>query len=145
MGVLISERRKHELRQKCIRAIRTKRVLKALDHPAVHILAHPTGRQINRREPYPIDLEEVFHAAKEHDVATELNAQPDRLDLNDVHVYRARELGLKIVINTDAHSIDQLRFMSYGIDQARRGWLEKRHVLNTMTPKQLEKWLRRRR
>lgn len=123
----------------------TKRVLKALAHPRVHILAHPTGRQINRRDPFAIDLEEVFQAAKEHDVALELNAQPDRLDLNDVHVYRARELGVKIVINTDAHSVEQLRFMRYGIDQARRGWLEKGHVLNAMPWGKLQKWLRRRR
>jgi DNA polymerase (family 10) len=75
----------------------------------------------------------------------EINAQPERLDLNDVQIRRARELGLKIAINTDAHGTDQLRFMSYGIDQARRGWLEKRHVVNTMTWPQIEKWLKQRR
>jgi DNA polymerase (family 10) len=123
----------------------TKRVLKALAHPAVTILAHPTGRLINHREPSAIDLEEIFHAAKENDIAIELNAQPDRLDLNDLHLFRAREIGAKIAINTDAHSTEQLRFMKYGIDQARRGWLEKRHVLNTMTQSQLESWLRQRR
>jgi DNA polymerase (family 10) len=123
----------------------TKRVLKALAHPAINILAHPTSRLINQREPFAIDLEEVFHAAKENNVAIELNAQPDRLDVNDVHAYRAREIGVKIAINTDAHSTEQLRFMSYGVDQARRGWLEKRHVLNTMTHPQLEIWLKQRR
>ena len=123
----------------------TKRVLKALAHPAVTILAHPTGRLINHREPFAIDLEEIFHAAIENDVAVELNAQPDRLDLNDLHVFRAREIGVKIAINTDAHSTEQLRFMRYGIDQARRGWLEKRHVLNAMTQPQLESWLKQRR
>ena len=123
----------------------TKRVLKALAHPAVTILAHPTGRLINHREPFAIDLEEIFHAAKENDVAVELNAQPDRLDLSDLHVFRAREIGVKITINTDAHSTEQLRFMRYGIDQARRGWLEKRHVLNAMTQPQLESWLKQRR
>ncbi|MBI2532183.1 MAG: DNA polymerase/3'-5' exonuclease PolX, partial [Deltaproteobacteria bacterium] len=102
----------------------TKRVLTALAHPAVTILAHPTGRLINRREPFAIDLEQIFHAAKENDIAIELNAQPDRLDLNDLHLFRAREIGVKIAINTDAHSTGQLRFMRYGIDQARRGWLE---------------------
>ena len=111
----------------------TNRVLKALANPALTILAHPTGRLINEREPCAIDLEQVFHAAKEHDVAVELNAQPDRLDLNDVHLLRASEIGVKIAINTDAHSSEQLRFMNYGIDQARRGWLEKRHVINTMS------------
>jgi DNA polymerase (family 10) len=78
-------------------------------------------------------------------VAVELNAQPDRLDLNDLHVFRAREIGVKIAINTDAHSTEQLRFMRYGIDQARRGWLEKRHVVNAMTQPQLESWLKQRR
>jgi DNA polymerase (family X) len=123
----------------------TKRVLKALSHPAVDILAHPTGRLLNKRQPVEIDLEDVFHAAKERDVALEIDAQPQRLDLNDVHVYRARELGVKIVINSDAHSVDQLRFMRYGVDQARRGWLEKRHVVNTMPWPDFQRWLRRRR
>jgi DNA polymerase (family 10) len=122
----------------------TRRVLKALAHPALTMLAHPTGRLINEREPFAIDLEQILHAAKDHDVAVELNAQPERLDLNDVHVLRAREIGVKIVINTDAHSTDQLRFMTYGVDQARRGWLESRHVLNTMTGARLESWLKRR-
>jgi DNA polymerase (family 10) len=123
----------------------TRRVVKALAHPFVDILAHPTGRLINRREPFAIDLEQVFYAAKENDVAVELNAQPDRLDLNDVHVHRAGEIGVKIAINTDAHSVEQLRFMGYGIDQARRGWLQKHHVLNTMPLLDLKRWLKRRR
>jgi DNA polymerase (family 10) len=123
----------------------TKRVLKALAHPAVNILAHPTGRLINQREPFAIDLEQIFHAAKEHDMAVELNAQPDRLDLNDRHLLRAREIGVKIAINTDAHSAEQLHFIRYGIDQARRGWLEKRQVLNAMAQPQLENWLKQRR
>jgi DNA polymerase (family 10) len=123
----------------------TKRVVKALAHPAVTILAHPTGRLINDREPFAIDLEEVFRAAKASGVAIELNGQPQRLDLNDVYVHRAMELGIKISINTDAHATEQLKFMRYAVDQARRGWLEKRHVLNTMTWPQLEKWLKQRR
>jgi DNA polymerase (family 10) len=122
----------------------TRRILRALDHPAVDILAHPTGRQINRRQPFSVDLDQVFHAAKQHDVALELNAQPERLDLSDVNVRWARELGIKIAIGTDAHSTDQLTYMRYGVDQARRGWLEKQHVLNTMTWVQLSKWLNRR-
>jgi DNA polymerase (family 10) len=123
----------------------TRRVLKGLSHPAVTILAHPTGRLIDQREPCAIDLEEIFHVAKENDVAVELNAQPDRLDLNDVHLLRAREIGVKIAINTDAHNTEQLHFIRYGIDQARRGWLEKSQVLNTLTRPQLEIWLRQRR
>jgi len=123
----------------------TKRVLKALANPAVKILAHPTGRLINQREPFTIDLEEIFHAAKENDIAVELDAQPDRLDLNDLHLLRAREIGVKIAIDTDAHSAEQLHFIRYGIDQARRGWLEKRHVINALALPQFNKWLKQRR
>ena len=123
----------------------TQRVLKALAHPTVDILAHPTGRLINEREPFAIDLEQIFHAAKEYNVAVELNAQPDRFDLNDLRLFRAREIGVKITINTDAHNAEQLRFVKYGIDQARRGWLEKHHVVNTMTGAQLQSWLKQRR
>lgn len=123
----------------------TQRVLKAIAHAAVTILAHPTGRLINQREPFAIDLEQIFHAAKQRNVAVELNAQPDRLDLNDLHLLRAREIGVKIAVNTDAHSAGQLHFIRYGIDQARRGWLEKRHVLNAMTGPQFEAWLKQRR
>jgi DNA polymerase (family 10) len=123
----------------------TKRVLKALSHPAVDILAHPTGRQLNKRQPMEIDLEDVFHAAKEHDVALEIDAQPQRLDLNDVHVHRARELGVTLAIDSDAHSVDHLRFMRYGVDQARRGWLENSQVLNTLTWPEFQRWLKRRR
>jgi DNA polymerase (family X) len=122
----------------------TRRILKAIAHPAVDILAHPTERLLNKREPMAVDLEAVLQAAKEHDVAVELNAQPDRLDLNDVQVYRARELGVKVAINSDAHSTENLRFMRYGVDQARRGWLEKRDVLNTMSWQEFRRWLRRR-
>jgi DNA polymerase (family 10) len=123
----------------------TKRVLRALSHPAVDILAHPTGRLLNKRQPMAIDLEDVFHAATERDVALEIDAQPQRLDLNDVHVHRARELGVPIVIDSDAHSVDHLRFMRYGVDQARRGWLEKQHVLNTLKWSDFQRWLKRRR
>lgn len=119
----------------------TARLVKAVSHPAVHVLAHPTGRRINVREPYDVDLEEVLEAAKEHGVAVELNANPERLDLSDVHVYRARELGVPVVISTDAHNPDSLRYMRYGVDQARRGWLEKRDVLNTRTLGRIRKWL----
>jgi DNA polymerase (family 10) len=122
----------------------TRRILEALSHPAVDMLAHPTGRLINERDPIKLDLEAVFASAKEHDVALELNAQPDRLDLNDIQVHRAREIGVKIVINTDAHHTSQLALMKHGIDQARRGWLEKGDVVNTWTWPKLRKWLHRR-
>jgi len=132
-------------RMQMTRAQATERIIRGISHPSVHILAHPTGRIINEREGYPLDLEAVLSAAKEHGVAVELNAQPNRLDLNDVQVRRARELGVRVAIDTDSHSTQTLHFMSYGVDQARRGWLEKRDVLNCMTWNQLEKWLKRRR
>ena len=121
----------------------TQRVLKALAHPAVDIFAHPTARLINKRPPIAVDLEAVFQAAKEHDVALEVNAQPDRLDLSDVHVQHARELGVKLIINSDAHSVEGLRLMRYGVDQARRGWLEKTQVVNTLPWPQFHQWLQR--
>jgi DNA polymerase (family 10) len=121
----------------------TRRIVKALSNPAVDVLGHPTGREINRREPYDVDLEEILEAAKENRVAVELDSHPERLDLNDVHLHRARELGLKVAINSDAHTTDQLRFVSYGVDQARRGWLEEGDVLNAMAWSELKKWLNR--
>ena len=123
----------------------TQRILKALAHPAVEILAHPAGRRIRKRKPIAVDLETVFHAAKEYDVALELTAQPQRPTWSDAQVYRARELGVRIAISTAAHSVDQLHCMSYGVDQARRGWLEREHVLNALSWAQLQQWLKRRR
>lgn len=109
----------------------TKRVTRAMRHPRAGVLAHPTGRLINRREPYPLDVEEVVKVAADHGVMLELNAQPDRLDLRDYHLQMAREAGVKVVISTDAHRVAELDFMRYGVDQARRGWLEKENVANT--------------
>lgn len=111
-------------------AEQTKRILKAIGHPRVHILAHPTGRLINRRDPFAFDLDEVLHAASEHGVAVELNAHPHRLDLKDSHLIRARELEVPIVISTDAHHTGDLDYIHYGVEQARRAGLGARHVLN---------------
>jgi DNA polymerase (family 10) len=110
----------------------TARVLRALEHPEVNILAHPTGRLINRRKPISLDVEAVLRRAAELGVAVELNAQPDRLDLKDSHLVLARELGCRIVISTDAHRVAELGTMRCGVDQARRAGLEARHVLNTL-------------
>ena len=121
----------------------TARILKAISTGLLHVFGHPTGRLINRRPPYQVDLEAVFAAAKEHRVAVELNAHPDRLDLSDIYVKRAKELGLTITINTDAHSPADLRVMKFGVFTARRGWLEKADVLNTKSPSALQTWLRR--
>jgi len=121
----------------------TDRVLKAMGHPTVDILGHPTGRQINRRDPIALDVEAVLEAAAELSVAVELNANPRRLDLNEAHVHRAKELGVPVVISTDAHSPAGLDDMRFGVDQARRAWLEPKDVLNTRSAKQLRKWLAR--
>jgi DNA polymerase (family 10) len=102
----------------------TDRILNALQHPEVNILAHPTGRQLNRRDPMTFDLDAVLACAADRQVAVELNAHPDRLDLSDVQLMRAHELGCSIVISTDAHRISDLDLMAYGVEQARRAWLE---------------------
>ncbi len=121
----------------------TRRIVRALENPHVQILAHPTGRLIQKREPYEVDMKEVMEAAKAHGVALELNAFPDRLDLKDVHCRMAREMGVRIVISTDAHSTRHLGFMRYGISNARRGWIEKGDVLNTLPLDAFLKELRR--
>jgi len=126
------------------RSTMTDRVLKAMAHPTVDILAHPTGRRINRREPFEMDIEAVLEAAADLGVAVELNANPNRLDLKDTHVYRAKELGVPVVISTDAHSPRGLADMRFGIDQARRGWLSAKDVLNTRTLPEFRSWLDRR-
>jgi len=103
----------------------------------VNILAHPTGRLILEREPYRVNLEEVIKVAVNEGVVLEINAHPARLDLNDIHSRMAKEMGAKLVINTDAHAISQLGLMRYGIFTARRGWLEKEDVINTNPVKKL--------
>jgi len=113
------------------RADMTRRITRAMSHPRANILAHPTGRLINRREPYPVDVEELVAVAKGHGLMLELNAQPDRLDLRDFHLQMARDAGVKIVISTDAHRTAELDFMGFGVGQARRGWLEPADVANT--------------
>ena len=109
----------------------TERVLTAMDNPNFHIFAHPTGRRLNERGPIAIDLDRVMEAAVEKGCFLELNAQPERLDLNDVFCKRAKELGLKVSIGADAHWAEGLDFLRYGVDQARRGWLGPDDVLNT--------------
>lgn len=115
----------------------TDRIIKAMSNPYVKVIGHPTGRLINRRDPYEVDIDAILDAAKEYRVALELNAQPLRLDLNDIYLRRAKEKGVKIVIGTDSHHTSQKVYMEYGVYIARRGWLEKKDVLNTRTLKQL--------
>ncbi|MCA9271326.1 MAG: DNA polymerase/3'-5' exonuclease PolX [Planctomycetales bacterium] len=119
----------------------TARIVEAIENPHVDMIAHPTGRLLNRREPYEVDLEAVFAAAKQHRKLLELNANPLRLDLNDVHCAAAQRHGVPIVINTDAHSTSGLDVMRYGILQARRGGLTKADVANTRSWLELQKLL----
>ncbi len=113
------------------RARQTSRVLKALAHPRSMIFGHPTGRIINRRGPIDVDIDDILHACAEFGVAVEVNSHPHRLDLKDSHLWRARELGVPVVVATDAHRPDDLDLAHYGIEQARRAWLTPEHVLNT--------------
>ena len=121
----------------------TERVLRAMDNPRFNILGHPTGRLINEREAYKIDLEAVIEAAAERGCCLELNAQPSRLDLAGRYAGLLREAGVLGAVSTDAHATDHLGFMHLGVAQARRGWMEKKHVINTRTLKQLQKILAR--
>jgi DNA polymerase (family 10) len=117
--------------QKQSRSQITDRILGAIENPNVSCIAHPTGRLLNRRPPYEVDMEAVMKAAKRTGTLLELNANPARLDLNDVHLAAAKRLAIPIVISTDAHSIEGLDVMQYGIKQARRGGLSKEDVANS--------------
>ena len=123
----------------------TRRIVRAVQHPLVHILGHPTGRLIGERAPYEVDVEAVLQAAKLGGVAAEINASPSRLDLNDLHARRAKDLGIPITISTDAHAIPQLDYMRYGVAVARRAWLTPADVLNTRPASALASWLKQRR
>jgi DNA polymerase (family 10) len=122
----------------------TTRIVRALRHPLVHILGHPTGRLIGERAAYDVDIEAVLQAAKAGGVAVEINASPSRLDLNDLHARRAKDLRIPIAISTDAHTIPQLDYMRYGVAVARRAWLAPSDVLNTLSGQRLVSWLKRR-
>jgi DNA polymerase (family 10) len=114
------------------RAQMTERLLKAIANPNTSILGHPTGRQLLRRDAYPFDMDAILKSAAQHNVAMELNSYPERLDLNDIHLRQAKQHGVKVVINTDSHHISHLDKIRYGILQARRAWLTKDDVLNTL-------------
>ncbi len=121
----------------------TKRILKAFENPYVNILAHPTGRMIGMREPMELDMERILAKAKEYNIHMEINAQPERLDLTDIHAKMAKEMGVKMAINTDSHNLFSLHYMEYGVNQARRGWCEKIDIINTRSLKELKKLLQR--
>jgi DNA polymerase (family 10) len=121
----------------------TERLMHAMDNPHLAVLAHPTGRLIGEREGCDIDLERVLLAARERGCAVEVNGQPDRLDLNEWHCKLAKEIGVKLVLSTDAHNPSELGFMRYAVAQARRGWLEPWDILNTRSLDGLRAALRR--
>lgn len=125
------------------REAQTERILRAMDRRCFNILAHPTGRLINRRPAYAVDIERVMRGALERGCFLELNAQPERLDLNDAHCRLAKSMGLKLAISTDAHAEPELGYMRFGVDQARRGWLEAADVLNARPLDELRDLLRR--
>jgi len=120
----------------------TSRIVNACHNPYVKIIAHPTGRLIGRRAAYDVDMDKVMEAAAETGTVLEINSSPDRLDLNDVHVKRAAEMGIKIAIDTDAHSTEALSDMRYGVWVARRGWLAAENIINTFSLDKLLKFLK---
>jgi DNA polymerase (family X) len=117
----------------------TERLLKAIANPNTSVIGHPTGRLLLRRDAYPFDLDKILKAAAKHKVAMELNAYPDRLDLCDVHLRMAKQHGVKVVINTDSHHTSHMEKLHYGVTQARRAWLTKDDVLNTLPPQNFAK------
>ena len=120
----------------------TERIMKAMDHPHFSILAHPSGRLIGRREPYEVDMLRIIRKARERRCFLEINAHPERLDLSDIHCRMAKEEGVLLAVNTDAHSMLDLENARFGVGQARRGWLEKTDVLNTRPYAELRKLLK---
>jgi DNA polymerase (family 10) len=123
----------------------TARIIKAISHPKVTMLGHATGRLLLRREGYRVDLEAVLKAAAKHETLVEINAHPQRLDLDWVHCKRAKALGVMLVINPDAHSTGDLAYYRYGVDVARRGWLEEKDVFNTRSLKDVTRLLEEKR
>jgi len=120
----------------------TRRIIGAIEDPNVDVLAHPTSRLLPDREPVAVDMEAVLQAAAKTGTILEINAMPSRLDLKDIHAYRARELGVKLAINTDAHSTGHLKFMRFGVGVARRGWCQKQDILNTRPLDEIISYLR---
>lgn len=119
----------------------TNRIIKGIENENVTFLAHPTCRLMRRREPLDLDIEKIFDTAKKTNTYLEINSFPDRLDLNDIHAKQAKEKGVKMVISTDAHTLNHLSFIRFGIATARRAWLEKKDILNTQSLKEIEKIL----
>lgn len=121
----------------------TARIISAIEHPHVDIIGHPSGRILGQREPYDVDWEAIFRACAKTKTGLEISAFPNRLDLKDTLCRRAKKMGVKMVINTDSHRLEHLYLMRFGVAVARRGWLQKEDILNTLPFSELEKWLRR--
>jgi DNA polymerase (family 10) len=121
----------------------TKRIIRALENPFVHIVAHPSGRLLGARDPYEVEMDEVMEAARQYRKALEINAYFERLDLDDIHCRKAKEMGIQVAMGTDAHHLDQMWMISLGVAVARRGWLETRDVLNTLSLKEILGWCHR--
>ena len=120
----------------------TERIVRAMRNPHADILFHPTGRVIQKREPYDVDMDALIKTAKETGTVLEIDAYPDRLDLKDGHIRKAVEAGVKLAIDSDAHSVNHIRFLEFGVAQARRGWAEKKDVINTRLLKEFLKCLK---
>lgn len=120
----------------------TERIIRAMENPNVDIISHPTGRILKRRDEYQIDFDKILRKAKETGTILEINSYPERLDLNDQNIRRAKEIGVKMAINTDSHHRDQMRFIEFGIAQSRRGWAEKEDIVNTQPLEKLLKFFK---
>ncbi|KKP93125.1 MAG: PHP domain protein [Parcubacteria group bacterium GW2011_GWA1_36_12] len=120
----------------------TERIIKAMENKNIDIISHPTGRIIQKRDEYQVDLEKILKKAKETGTILEINSWPERLDLKDVYIKMAKKIGVKMIINTDSHQKDQMRFIEFGIAQARRGWAEKSDIINTLPVKELLKYFK---
>ncbi|MDD4954843.1 MAG: DNA polymerase/3'-5' exonuclease PolX [Candidatus Omnitrophica bacterium] len=121
----------------------TKRIIAACKNKYTNIIAHPTGRLWGAREAYDIDIDEVCRAAADNQVALEINCYPNRLDFNDINVMRAKKHGVKLSLGTDSHQLSQLHSMELGISVARRGWLEKKDIINSFSLSEVLKWLKK--
>ena len=120
----------------------TERIIKAIKNPNIDIISHPTGRLLKKREEYQVDFDRILRAAKQFGVALEINSYLYRLDLNDIHIRRCKEEGVKMVINTDSHHKEQMRCLDLGVAQARRGWAEKKDIINTQPLNKLLKYFK---
>jgi len=120
----------------------TERIIRAMKNPYIKIISHPTGRILKKRDEYQIDIEKILRAAQETNTILEINSFPGRLDLNDINIKKAIEMGVRLVINTDSHHKSQMRYMEFGVYQARRGWAEKKDIINTRPLEKLLKYFK---